>query len=232
MEGLVPLAATEAMPLTIPAWGCALLVGAGAVYLVLGARWFRLFEVLSMTFLGCAAGLAVSPWVPLAQPLVIAGGGVVLGGLSTVFRGAAHTILSSVVLAAVGSELVALMVGEQGFAAYPGVNLSVPNVAHDAVLASAVTGLLAGATLALGHPRLSRRLVPSAQGAALVLVGVAELVASWHAPARTGLATAYPLTLTAAWACLVGIGLRLQRAVGSGFRAGEGEEDSESNEGV
>ncbi|MFO8014191.1 MAG: hypothetical protein R6X20_12905 [Phycisphaerae bacterium] len=223
MQGLLPLAAaTEVMRLVIPPWGCFLLIGAGAVYLVLGARWPRLFDVLSMTFLGCVVGLVVSQWVPLAQPLVIAGGGVLLGGLSAVFRSVAHAVLASVVLAAVASTLVALIVGEAGFTSYLAVNLSdtsystqwsAPNLAHDAVLAAVVTGLLAGAAVALAQRRLSRRLVPAAQGAALILLGVTELVTAWRAPGRPSLATEYPLTLTAGWVCLLAIGVRIQRSV-------------------
>jgi len=228
---LLVASAREAMRLAIPPWACIFLVGMGAAYLVLGARWFRLFEVLSMTFLGCIVGLFASPWPPLAPPLVVAVGGMVVGGLSAVFRRVARAVLSSVVLAAVASELAALVVGEEGFTTCLAVNLSVPSVAHDAVLAAAVTGLLAGATLAIGHPRLSRRLVPSAQGAALVLLGVAELLAAWRAPARPGLATAYPLTLTAAWVCLVAIGLRIQRAVEPALEPEEENEDAESDEG-
>ncbi len=223
MQELVPLAATiERMRLLIPPWGCILLIGAGAVYLVLGARWPRLFDVLSMTFLGCVFGLVASQWVPLAQPLVIAAGGVAVGGLSAIFRTVAHAVLASVMLAAVASTLVALIVGDEGFTSYLAVNLSdtsystqwsAPNLAHDAVLAAVVTGLLAGSALALGHRRLSRRLVPSAQGAALVLLGVTEWVGAGRAPGRPSLATAYPLTLTAGWVCLLVIGLRIQRSV-------------------
>jgi hypothetical protein len=215
-------AATEVMRLVIPPWGCLLLIGAGTVYLVLGARWPRLFDVLSMTFLGCVIGLVVSQWVPLAQPLVIAAGGVVMGGLSALFRGVAHAVLASVVLAAVASTLVALIVGEEGFTSYLAVNLSDtsysrqwpgPNLAHDAVLAAVVTGLLAGTALALAHRGLSRRLVPSAQGAALILLGVAEWVGGAGDPGRLALAADYPLTLTAGWVCLLVIGLRIQRSV-------------------
>ena len=223
MQELVPLAATtEMMRLSIPPWGCILLIGAGAVYLVLGARWPRLFDVLSMTFLGCVIGLVVSQWVPLAQPLVIATGGVAVGGLSAAFRTVAHAVLASVMLAAVASTLVALIVGDAGFTSYLAVNLSdtsystqwsAPNLAHDAVLAAVVTGLLAGSALALGHPRLSRRLVPSAQGAALVLLGVTEWVRAAGDPGRLSLAADYPLTLTAGWVCLLVIGLRIQRSV-------------------
>lgn len=242
MQGLLPLAAaTEVMRLVIPPWGCILLLGVGAVYLVLGARWPRLFDVLSMTFLGCVIGLVVSQWVPLAQPLVIALGGVVLGGLSAVFRGVAHAVLASVMLAAVASMLVGLIVGDEGFTSYLAVNLSdtsystqwsAPNVAHDAVLAAVVTGLLAGAALALAHRRLSRRLVTSAQGAALILLGVTELVGAWRAQGRPSLATDYPLTLTAAWACLLVIGLQIQRAVEQASGDWDAAEETGHDEGV
>jgi hypothetical protein len=229
------------MRLVIPPWGCILLFGVGAVYMVLGARWPRLFDVLSMTFLGCVVGLVVSQWVALAQPLVIAAGGVLLGGLSAVFRSVAHAVLASVMLAVVASMLVALIVGDAGFTSYLAVNLSdtsystqwsAPNLAHDAVLAAVVTGLLAGAALALAHRRLSRRLVPSAQGAALILLGVTELVGAGRAPGRPSLATEYPLTLAAGWVCLLAIGMRIQRSVETVSGDWDGAEDAGHVEGA
>lgn len=242
MQGLLPLAAAiEVMRLVIPPWGCILLLGVGAVYLILGARWPRLFDVLSLTFLGCIFGLVVSQWVPLAQPLVIAAGGVVLGGLSAVFRSVAHTVLASMTLAAVASVLVALIVGDAGFTSYLALNLSdtsystqwsAPNVAHDAVLASVVTGLLGGASLALARPRLSRRLVTSAQGAALILLGLTELVGAWQGQGQASLPTEYPMTLSAGWVCLVAIGLHVQKVVERVFHTWDTEEDTESDEGV
>ncbi len=242
MKEFLPIAAaTGQMRLVIPAWGCLLLLGMGAVYLVLGARWPRLFNVLSTTFLGCVGGLVASQWVPLAQPLVIVGGGLVLGGLSAVFRGVAHVVLASLILAAVLSTLAALIVGDGGFTSYLAVNLSdesystqwsAPNLAHDAVLAALVTGLLAGAAVAMGHRRLSRRLVTSAQGAALVLVGLTELAAAWGSESRPSLATEYPLTLTAGWVCLVAIGLRVQGAVEQAFQPWDRREEGEPDEGV
>jgi len=240
VQGLLPLAsATEVMRLVIPPWGCILLVGVGAVYLVMGARWSRLFDVLSMTFLGCVVGLFVSQWVPLAQPLVIAAGGVALGGLSAVFRGVAHAVLASVMLAAVASVLVGLIVGDEGYTSYLVVNLSdtsystqwsAPNVANDTVLAAAVTGLLAGAAVALGHRGLSRRLVTSAQGAALLLLGVTELWGAWRGEGRPSLAAEYPLTLTAGWVCLLAIGLRVQHAVERALQPWDRREDAESED--
>jgi len=218
VETLLPIAAaTGDGSLMIPTWGCILLVGIGAVYLVLGTRWARLFNVLSMTFLGCVGGLVVSQWVPLAQPVVIVIVGVLLGGLAAVFRGVAHAVLGSVVLAAVLSVLVGLIVGDEGFTVYLVVNLSeqwsAPNLAHDAVLAGFMTGLLTGAAVALGHRRLSRRLVASAQGAGAILFGVTELVGAWGTDGGSSLAADYPLTLTAAWACLVVIGMQVQQVV-------------------
>jgi len=242
VQAFLPIAsATGQMRLVIPPWGCLLLLGVGAVYLVLGARWQRLFNVLSMTFLGCVGGLVASQWVPLAQPLVIVGGGLVLGGLSAVFRGVAHAVLASLILAAVLSVLAALIVGAEGFTSYLAVNLSdksystqwsAPNLAHDAVLAALVTGLLAGAAVALSHRRLSRRLVTSAQGAALILIGVTELAGGWRGEARPSLPTEYPLTLAAGWVCLVAIGLRVQQAVEQTFQPWETGEDTESDEGA
>ncbi|MBL7141208.1 MAG: hypothetical protein ISS74_09900 [Planctomycetes bacterium] len=223
MIAAAPLAAaTEQMRLAIPPWGCVLLLGVGTAYLVLGSRWSRLFTVLSMTFLGCIIGLVVSQWVPLAQPLVIAAGGVVVGGLAALFRDVALAVLVSLVLAAVLMVLAGLIVGDQGFTSYLAVNLSdtsystqwsAPNLAHDAVLAAFLTGLLAGAAIGLGYPAVSRRLAAAGQGAAILLVGVTELVGAWRSEAEPSLASQYPLTLTACWVCLVVIGMRVAQAV-------------------
>jgi len=214
--------ATPEMRLVIPTWGCVLLAGAGVVYLVFGTRWPRLFNVLSMTLLGCVAGMVLSPCVPLAQPLVIVIGGVLLGGLSAFLRSVAHPVLSAVVLAAVFSALAALAVGEGGHTSYLVLNLadrsystqwSGPNLACDPVLAAFLTGLLAGATVAVVWVRFSWRLVTSAQGAALILVGLVELIAVWRGEGRTPLTTSYPLTLGACWLCLVAIGLVVQHTL-------------------
>jgi len=242
VSAFVPIAAaTGQVSLVMPAWGCILLVGVGVVYLVLGSRWSRLFNVLSMTFLGCVTGLVLSQWVPLAQPLVIILAGVLLGGLAAVFRGVAHAILASVILAVVFSVLVGLILGDEGFTSYLVVNLSdtsystqwsAPNLARDAVLAALVTGLLAGAAVALGYRRVSRRLVASAQGAGLVLFGLTELVGAWGAEGGPSLAADYPLTLTAAWACLVAIGMQVQRVVERRFEGlGDGA-GADGDEGV
>ncbi|KPK47072.1 MAG: hypothetical protein AMK72_08910 [Planctomycetes bacterium SM23_25] len=214
--------ATGEMRLVIPLWGSIVLVGAGAVYVVFGSRWPRLFNVLSMTFLGCIAGMVLSAWVPLGQPVVIVIGGVLLGGLSAFLRHVAHAILGAVVLAAVFSTLTANGLGEQGYGSYLVLNLSDtsystqwsgPNLARDPVLAAFLTGLLVGATVAVVRVRFSRRLIASAQGAALILVGLVELVAGLGGGGQASLAAAYPMTLSACWLCLVAIGLVVQRTL-------------------
>jgi len=212
----------ELVTLHIPVWGCILLLGLAAAYLVLGSVWSRLFDVLSMTFLGCVAGLVISPWVPLRQALVITAGGVLVGGLAALVRGPAHAVLTALVLAAVLAVLVGNIVGPTGFTSYLVVSLSeegystqwrAPNLRCDAVLAAVVTGLLVGSALALGWRRLSRRLVTSAQGAALVLVATVELAGTYQGPGRPPVTETYPLTLTAAWVSLVAIGMRIQQGV-------------------
>jgi len=208
--------------LIIPVWGSILLFGVGLVYLVLGSRWPRLFSVLSMTFLGCVVGMVVSWWIPLGQPLVIVIGGVVLGGLTAFFRNVAHAVLSAVVLAVVFATLTANGLGEQGYASYLAVNLAdrsyatqwrAPNLACDPVLAASLTGLLVGAALAVARVRFSRRLATSAQGAALILVGLVELVSALRGTGQTSLTAEYPITLSACWVCLVAIGLTIQRTL-------------------
>jgi hypothetical protein len=206
----------------IPAWGCILLAGLGVVYLLLGSRWPRVFDVLSMTVIGCIVGLVAASWVPLAQPIVIIIGGVLLGGLTAFFRNVMQAILSSIVLAVVVSTLAALAVGQDGFTSYLVLNVSGrsfptqvpgPNVASDPVLAAGLTGLLAGATIALAWPRLNQRLVTAMQGAALVLIGTVAVIAACRGEGRPSLAVAYPLTIAACLACLVAIGLVAQRAL-------------------
>ena len=214
--------ATGQMRLVIPAWGSILLVGVGVVYLVLGTRWPRLLNVLSMTFLGCIVGMVLSLWIPLGQPLVIVIGGVLLGGLSAFFRNVAHAVLGAVVLAVVLSTLAANCLGEGGYASYLVLNLSDksystqwpgPNLARDPILAAFLTGSLIGATVAVVRLRFSRRLVTSAQGAALILVGVVELITGIRGAGRTLLAADYPMTLSACWLCLVAIGLVIQQTL-------------------
>ena len=231
--------ATGEMRLVVPAWGCILLTGVGVVYLVLGTRWPRLFDVLSMTFLGCVAGMVVSSWIPLAHPLVIVIGGVLLGGLSAVARNIAHAVLASVILAAVLSTLAALVVGEGGYTSYLVLNLSDksystqwsgPNLARDPILAAFLTGLLIGATVATARIRFSRRLVTSAQGAALILVGLVELITVLRGEGWASLAAVYPLTLGACWLCLVAIGLVVQRALAMRSEQWDAE-DEEMDEG-
>ncbi len=214
--------ATSQMQPVIPPWGSIVLVGVGAVYLVLGTRWPRLFNVLSMTFLGCMLGMVLSPWIPLVQPLVIVIGGVVLGGASAFLRNVAHAVLSAVVLAAVFATLVANCLGEEGYGSYLVLNLSDssystqwrgPDLGRDPILAASLTGLLVGATVAVARVRFSRRLATSAQGAAVILVAFTELAAAVRGPGEVSLATAYPMTLSACWLCLVAIGLIVQRTL-------------------
>jgi len=102
----------------MPTWGAALLVALGLVYLVLGSRWPRLFDVLSMTVVGCAAGLAVSGWVPLNQAIVVVIGGIVLGGLTALVRNIGHGVLVAIVLGVVLACFAAMIVGEGGFTVY------------------------------------------------------------------------------------------------------------------
>ena len=214
--------ATSQMQPVIPPWGSIVLVGVGAVYLVLGTRWPRLFNVLSMTFLGCMLGMVLSSWIPLVQPLVIIIGGVVLGGASAFLRNVAHAVLSAVVLAAVFATLVANCLGEEGYGSYLVLNLSDssystqwrgPDLGRDPILAASLTGLLVGATVAVARIRFSRRLATSAQGAAVMLVAFTELAAAVRGPGEVSLATAYPMTLSACWLCLVAIGLIVQRTL-------------------
>jgi len=207
--------------LDIPGWGCILLAGVGVVYLVLGSRWPRLFNVLSTTVLGCIIGMVAAPWIPLAQPIVIIIGGLLLGGLTAFFRDVMHAVLSAIVLGVVLSTLAALAVGQGGFTSYLVLNLSGrsfstqicgPNLSRDLVLATALTGLLIGATVAVGWLRFSQRLTAAAQGAGLILVALVEIITAYRGDGLPSLALAYPLTLSACWLCLVAIGLVAQRA--------------------
>jgi len=228
-------AETVATRFIVPAWGCILLMGLGVVYLIFGTRWPRLFNVLSMTVLGCVAGMVASQWIRLAQPLVIILGGLVVGGASAFLRNVAHAVLAALVLAAATSLAAAMAFGEGGFTSYLVLNLSEnryaapwpgPDVGRDPILAALLTGLLAGATLAIARPRFSMALVTAAQGAALVLVGLLEIVTAYRGEERPSVAHEFPLTMIACWLCLVGIGLVIQRGLARGDRpwAGEGDD--------
>jgi len=208
--------------LAIPAWGSILLAFLGAACLVLGGRWPRLFGVLSMTVLGCLIGLVACVWVPLAQPLVVIIGGLLLGGLTAFFRKVSHVVLVAVVLAVIFSTLAALAVGSGGFASYLVVSLSQraysiqvsgPDLACDPVLAAGLVGLLLGATVAVARFHFSEQLVLGAQGAALIVLGAAGLLATGSGEELSSLATAFPLSLSAAWLCLLVIGMVIQQAL-------------------
>ena len=208
--------------LVIPVWGCIPVAGLGVVYLLLGSRWPRVFNVLSMTVLGCIVGMVVASWVPLAQPIVIIIGGLVLGGLTAFLRDVMHAVLAATVLAAVLATLAALAVGQGGFTSYLVLNvsgrsfstqISGPNLASDPVLAAALTGLLIGATAAVAWPRFNQRLTSAAQGAAILLIALVQIITACRGEAQPSLALAYPLTLSASWLCLVAIGLVAQPAL-------------------
>jgi len=214
------LAATAGeLRLVIPVWGSALLGLLGLAYLVFGGRWPRVFDVLSLTVIGCGVGLMVSPLLPAPQWLVIVAAGIVVGGLGAFSRTVLHAVLAAIVTAAVLAHLAALAVGPDGFASYlffekygrlvPGANLKC-----DPVLAAGLVGLVLGATLAVTRFAASERFLTSAQGAALLLVAGAEVVSRCYGLERSSLAESYPLTLAAAWVCLVGIGLVAQAALG------------------
>ena len=215
-------AATGELHLAIPWWGSIALMVVGVMYLVFGATWPRLFDVLSMTVLGCMVGLVAHPWVPLWQPLVVIIGGLVLGGLTAFFRNICHALLSAAAMAAILAYLAALALGERGFTSYLAINLSIPryswllpgpNLACDPVLAAGLTGLLAGVTMAVWQFPFSERLVTCAQGAALLTGGLASLITSYRGEGQPSLSAAYPLTLSALWLCLVVIGLVAQSAI-------------------
>ena len=208
--------------MAIPIWGSIVLTLVGAAYLVLGMRWRRFFDVLSMTILGSIVGLAACAWVPLAQPLVIVAGGLVFGGLTAFFRNVCHAILAAVVFAVVLATLAALAVGPRGFASYLAINvssrsysiqLSGPNLACDAVLAAGLAGVLAGVTISAARFQLSERLLMSVEGAALMVIGLAAIVSAWRGEGGPSVATAFPLTLGVFWLCLVVIGLVVQGAL-------------------
>jgi len=215
-------AATGELNLMIPLWGSVLVALVGVVYLVFGSRWPRLFDVLSMTVLGCTAGLQASEWVPLWQPLVVVAGGIALGGLTAFFRTVAHAVLAGLVLAAIFAHLAALALGPGGFASYLvfavpdstySMQMSGPNLGEDAVLAASLVGLALGAGVAVMRFGFSERLVTSAQGAALLVLAAIHVAGLYREPAPPLLTQTFPLTLAAGWVCLVGIGLAAQRAV-------------------
>jgi hypothetical protein len=215
-------AAAGELQLLIPVWGAILLVMLGVAYLGLGTMLPRLFAVLSMTVVGCAVGMVAAAWVPLAQPIVVIVGGLVLGGLTAFFQNIAQAVLTAVVLASVLATLAAFIVGPAGFVSYLAVNasgagysmqISGPNLARDPILAAALTGLLAGATIGIIRIQFSRSLATVTQGAAVILVGLVELVPATRGGGRGMVATDYPLTLTACWLCLAVIGLVCQRAI-------------------
>jgi len=208
--------------LVIPVWGAILLVLVGVAYLGFGALLPRLFTVLSMTVVGCAVGMAASAWVPLAQPVVVIVGGLILGGLTAFFQNVLHVVLTAVVLGAVLAMLAALIVGPPGFTSYMGLGaaeagssaqLSGPDLSRDPILAAALTGLLVGAAVAIVRFQFSRSLATVVQGAGIIVVGLAELVRATRDGGRPPLSAEYPLTLTACWLCLVAVGLVSQRAI-------------------
>jgi hypothetical protein len=219
------------LQLLSPLWGGILLAAVGLAYLVLGSRWPRLFDVLSLTVLGCTAGLQASEWVPLWQPLVIVAGGIAVGGLAALFRRVGHGVLAALVLGIIFAHLAALAVGPDGFARYlvfqvsggtAWMPLRAPDLSCDPVLAAGLAGLVVGAAVAVLRFPLSERLATSAQGAAvIVLAGVHIVEALQAAPGSAPLADRFPLTLAAAWVCLSGVGLAAQRAVTGPLERGE-----------
>jgi len=218
----VPGRGGRELELVIPLWGSVLVALVGMVYLVFGSRWPRLFDVLSMTVLGCTAGLQASEWVPVWQPLVIIAGGIALGSLTAFFRTVAHAVLAGLVLAAIFAHLAALALGPGGFASYLvfavpdrsySMQMSGPNLGEDAVLAACLVGLALGAGVAVTRFGFSERLVTSAQGAALLVLAAIHIAGLYRETAPPSLTQTFPLTLAAGWVCLVGIGLAAQRAV-------------------
>ncbi len=220
-ESALAPALSAPLNLLVPDWGAALLAIIGGWYLVFGGRWATLFDVLSLTVLGCGAGLLASAFVPLPDWLLVVIGGVVVGGLAAFFRTIAHVVLAAAVFAVVLATLTALALPEEGFATYLlmdvrerayEVSVRGPNLAADRVLAAALAGLLGGATVAVLRFRFSRHLVTAAQGAALVVLGVAHLAAT-RATGAVPLHEGYPLTLASSWMLLTGIGIVVQRVL-------------------
>lgn len=215
-------AASTELRFLVPAWGDALIALVGLAYLVLGGRWARLFDVLTMTVIGCAAGLVASVWVPLHVAILISAGGILVGGLTAFFRNIAHALITGLVLAAALSVMAGLAVGKNGFASYLVADISLknaalclpgPNLASDPVLAVTLMGLLAGVTLAVVRFELSDRVATCAQGAALVLLGAVQLANQVRGEGAPSIADLYPLTMAAAWLCLGAVGLAAQGAV-------------------
>ncbi len=227
------LAATAGeLRLVLPVWGSALLGLLGLAYLVFGGRWPRVFDVLSLTVIGCGVGLMASPLLPAPQWLVIVAAGIVAGGLGAFFRTVLHAVLAAIVTAGVLAHLAALAVGPDGFASYLffekyGRLVPGPNLKCDPVLAAGLVGLVLGATLAVTRFKFSERFLTSAQGAVLLLVAGAEVVSQYYGPERLSLAESYPLTLAAAWVCLVGVGLVAQAALGPRPASGGSQEAPE-----
>jgi len=215
-------AASTELRFLVPAWGDVLVALVGLAYMVLGGRWSRLFDVLTMTVLGCAAGLVASVWVPVHVAVLISTGGILVGGLAAIFRNIAHAVITGLVLAVALSVMAGLAVGKTGFASYLVADISLknsalcvpgPNLASDPVLAVALIGLLAGVMLAVVRFELSDRVATSAQGAALLLLGAVLLANQVRGEDSASIADRYPLTMAAAWVCLVAIGLAAQAAV-------------------
>jgi hypothetical protein len=216
----VPLAETTAeLRFTIPAWGSALLVLIGVVYLVFGTWWRRAFDVLSMTVLGGVVGLVVGSRATVPVPVLVILGGLVLGGLTAVFGRVLHVVLAAFVLATILAVGAALVVGPGGFTSYvvmgtaesgSGVHLIGPNLARDAVLAAALAGLAGGVAVAVALFQFSERLATCVQGAALVVLAAAALGTRMRSDSLPPLTTAYPLTLSVIWIGLVAAGLAVQ----------------------
>jgi hypothetical protein len=216
------LAAAVAESHRIPLWGAILLALLGVAYLGLGLVLPRLLTVLSMTVAGCVFGMTLSSWLPLSPVIVVIAGGLVVGGLAAFFQKISHAVLVAVVLASVLATLTALVVGPTAFVPYiaraassttDASQISGPDLSRDPVLAAALTGLLIGATVAATRFQFSRTLVTAAQGAALILLGLVELVRMTRTTGGSSLGVDYPLTLSACWMCLTAIGLVTQRAV-------------------
>jgi hypothetical protein len=222
-EPLTMLAATTGtLRVAIPLWGSIVLTLAGVAYLVLGARWRQTFDVLSMTVLGCLAGLLSCGWAALSPPLAIILGGAILGCVTAFFGKVCHAILAAVSLATVLATGAALAAGPRGFTSYmvagiagggDSVHVSGPNLACDPVLAAALIGLVGGALVAALRRELSYRLVTGAQGAALVVLGMAAIVAGLRGEERPPVTTAFPLTTDVVWFLMVVAGLLVQSAL-------------------
>jgi hypothetical protein len=219
--------ATRTLELAVPVWGGALLAGAGLVYLAAGGLWPLVFDVLSLTVLGCGVGLVVAAWVPMAPWAVLVAGGLAFGVVGAFARRAAHIVLTAGVLATIFATLAALAVGPEGFVAYVvepvggegyATEIGAPSWRSDPVLAAGLAGLLVGAALASLKFDWSERVVTAAQGAALVELGAVELAG--HALADgPAIAERFPMTLAASWAVLLALGLVVQTGLAARRRA-------------